>query len=69
MLGAPFLCEVVNWRHIFANEILDCVVEAFVEIVDSLPLFHEIAKRAVEPLAIFMARYRVGPPQPRCSRF
>ena len=50
-----------------ANDILDCVVEAFVEIVDPLPLFHQIAKRAVEPLAIFMARYRVR--QPPCSRF
>ena len=52
-----------------ANNILDYVVEAFDEIVDTLPLFHEIAKRAVEPLAIFMARYRVRAPQPRCSRF
>jgi len=36
------------------------VVEAFGEIVDPLPLFHEIAKRAVELLAISicsMSRY------------
>jgi hypothetical protein len=31
------------------------VVEAFGEIVDPLTLFHEIAQRAVEPLAIFIS--------------
>jgi hypothetical protein len=30
-----------------SDGILDCVVEAFDEIVDPLPLFHEVAKRAV----------------------
>ena len=48
-----------------ANGILDYVVEAFDEIVDPLPLFHEIAKRAVELLAIFIARYRLKRPQRR----
>jgi hypothetical protein len=64
--------EVASWRRItlfFANDILDCVVEAFGKFADPLTLFHKIAKRAVEPLAIFMARYRVRGPQPRCSRF
>jgi len=42
-----------------ANGILDYVVEAFDEIVDPLTLFHEIAKRAVELLAISIARYRL----------
>ena len=42
-----------------ANNILDYVVEAFDEIVDPLPLFHKIAKRAVELLAISIARYRL----------
>ena len=41
------------------NGILDYVVEAFDEIVDPLTLFHEIAKRAVELLAISIARYRL----------
>jgi hypothetical protein len=48
-----------------ANNILDCVVEAFDEIVDPLPLFHAIAKRAVELLAISIARYRLRRPQRR----
>ena len=48
-----------------ANGILDYVVEAFDEIVDPLPLFHQIAKRAVELLAIFIARYRLKRPQRR----
>ena len=49
----------------FANNILDYVVEAFDEILDPLPLFHEIAKRAVELLAISIARYRLKRPQRR----
>src|SRR5882672_1591213 len=48
-----------------ANDILDYVVEALDEIVDPLPLFHEIAKRAVELLAISIARYRLRRPQRR----
>jgi hypothetical protein len=48
-----------------ANDILDRVVEGFVEIVDPLPLFHDVAKRAVEPFAIFIARRRVMRPQRR----
>ena len=48
-----------------ANNILDYVVEAFDEILDPLPLFHEIAKRAVELLAISIARYRLKRPQRR----
>jgi hypothetical protein len=48
-----------------ANGILDYVVEAFDEIVGPFPLFHEIAKRAVELLAISIARYRLKRPQRR----
>jgi hypothetical protein len=48
-----------------ANGIVDYVVEAFDEIVDSLTLFHEIANRAVELLAISFARYRLERPQRR----
>jgi hypothetical protein len=51
-----------------ANNILDYVVEAFDEIVDPLPLFHKIAKRAVELLAISIARYRLKRPQRRRLR-
>ena len=38
-----------------ANGIVDYVVEAFDEIVDSLTLFHEIANRAVIAKANFYA--------------
>jgi hypothetical protein len=48
-----------------ANRILDYVVEAFDEIVDPSPLFQQIAKRAVELLAISIARYRLKTPQRR----
>ncbi len=48
-----------------ANGILDYVVEAFDEIVDPLTLIHEIAKRAVELLAISIARYHLKRPQRR----
>jgi hypothetical protein len=57
--------EVANWRRLtlfFADDILDCVVEAFGEIVDPLALFHQIAKRAVDLLAISIARYRLRRP-------
>jgi len=47
------------------EQLLDYVVEAFDEIVDPLPLFHKIAKRAVELLAISIARYRLKRPQRR----
>ena len=40
-------------------------MEAFGEIVDPLTLFHEIAKRAVELLAISIARHRLGRPRLR----
>lgn len=41
--------EVANWRRLtsFSDGILDCMVEAFDEIVNSLPLFHEVAECAV----------------------
>jgi hypothetical protein len=48
-----------------ANGILDYVIEAFDEIMYPLPLFYEIAKRAVELLAISFARYRLKRPQRR----
>src|ERR1700682_333338 len=51
--------------YFFADDILDCVMEAFGEIVDPLTLFHEIAKRAVDLLAISIARYRLRRPYRR----
>jgi hypothetical protein len=57
--------ETTNWgrpHFIFPGQYLNGVIEGLDEVLGPLLLFHKIAKRAVQPLAVFIARYRLWSP-------